>query len=180
MNAVPAARRAVLAALSLAIAAPLFHGQIADALVVRGDEALYRARPPQALQYYRRALWFDPDSAPAVDRFAFVAMSLHDAPSLAAAAVVASRYLVRHRDDVVVRMDRAMAYRALGARREALADFAAVGLATGDARAFAFAGDEAWRLGELQLARTFWRRALILSPGMPIAVHGLARLERVR
>ncbi|MBV8489399.1 MAG: hypothetical protein JO199_02625, partial [Candidatus Eremiobacteraeota bacterium] len=93
MNAIPLHRRVALAAGSLLIAAVLFRPQIADALVVRGDEALYRAQPRQALAYYGRALWFDRGSATAVDRFAFLAASLHDAQDLRSAVAFASSYL---------------------------------------------------------------------------------------
>lgn len=169
-------RRCVLAACALALSALIFRSQIADALVVRGDEALYRSRTRDALAYYSRAVWFDRDSGVAVDRFAFVAMASRDAVALPIAVAIASGYLRRHGRDGVVLMDRAMAYRTLGDARAALTDFIAAANAQKDARAYAFAGDEARRTGDRHLARTMWRAALALSPGLPIAAHGLARL----
>ena len=171
----PIAARVRAAGVALGISALLLHGQIADALVVRGDEQLYRARPARALTYYRRAVWFDRANGTAVDRFSFVAMTLRDVPAMREGIALASRYLAHRADDAVVRMDRAMAYRVLGDGRRALADFSIVARQTNDARAYAFAGEEAASLGERGAAEAFWRAALALWPGMPLAVHGRLR-----
>lgn len=66
--------RLFLAALSLSIAFALFHVQLADALIVRGDDLLIQNAYSGAAQRYSRALWFNPLSEVAVDRFMFVAL----------------------------------------------------------------------------------------------------------
>jgi tetratricopeptide (TPR) repeat protein len=168
-------RRTVLAALGVGIAAALLRPQLADALVVRGDEFLYRGDPARSLEFYRRALVADPDDGAAVDRFAFAATSLRDRAALAEAIGRACDYLRRHPEDTAVRMDRAMAYRRFGDARRALADFALVGARTADPRALTFAGFEARGLGESNLARRFWRSAVAVRPRFPAAVRALER-----
>ena len=168
-------RRLLCAGVALAIAFALFRSQIADGLVVRGDESLYRADSSSALGYYSRALAFDADSAAAVDRYAFVAAMLREPRDLRAAVAICSRYLTRHGRDSVVRMDRAMAERSLGDHRRAFDDFRTVGQATSNAAAFAFAGSEAAKLRRRDLADPMWRSALRLAPGFPIALHALRR-----
>jgi tetratricopeptide (TPR) repeat protein len=168
-------RRTLLALTGVAISALLLRPQISDALVVRGDEFLYRSLPSRALAYYGRALAVDGDDAAAADRFAFVSMMLRDRAALNESLRVTSAYLIRHPEDSVVRMDRAMAYRAAGIPRGALDDFALVGARTGDARALTFAGYAADGLGERSLARRFWRAAIGSQPGFPPAVHALER-----
>jgi tetratricopeptide (TPR) repeat protein len=168
-------RRIALALLGIAIAAWILRPQISDALVVRGDEFLYRADAPSALRYYRRALGVDEDDGAAADRFAFVAAMLRDPGANAEALRETSAYLQRHPDDTIVRMDRAMAYRAAGISRAALADFSLVGARTNDPRAFTFAGYAAERSGDAALARRLWRAALALQPGFVAAKRALER-----
>jgi tetratricopeptide (TPR) repeat protein len=168
-------RRTALALVGIAIAACILRPQISDALVVRGDEFLYRAEPGRALEYYRRAFLVDDDDAAAVDRFAFVASMRHDPRANAEALRETSAYLGRHPGDATVRMDRAMAYRAAGLMRGALADFSLVGAWTGDPRAYTFAGYAALRSGNTPLARRLWRAALTLQPGFVAAKRALDR-----
>jgi tetratricopeptide (TPR) repeat protein len=168
-------RRTALALLGIAAAACILRPQISDALVVRGDEFLYRADPRRALDYYRRALAVDADDGAAADRFAFVAAMIRDPRADAEALRETSVYLQRHPDDAVVRMDRAMAYRAAGISGAALADFSLVGALTGDPRAFTFAGYAAVRRGDARLARRMWHAALALQPRFVAAKHALER-----
>ncbi len=168
-------RRAIVVAVALSLSAWLFRSQVAGAIALRGDEWLLRGRPGVALAYYRRAIWVDPLCAVAVDRFAFVATTTHDRATMTEAAAYATRFLDEQPHDTVVRLDRAMAWRALGRAREALEDFVAVARSGGDARAFAFAGVEASDLGERALARSLWRSALRSWPRMPLAAHALAK-----
>lgn len=172
-----AVRRASVAALGIGIAAVILRPQIADALVVRGDEYLYRSQDARALRYYARALAIDADDGAAADRFAFAAMLSRDPQAIAASLRETSAYLARHPEDATVRMDRAMAYRAAGQLPAALADFALAGAQTGDARALAFAGFTAERLRERALARRYWRAALSARPGFLPARRALARLR---
>ncbi len=168
-------RRIALALLGIAAAAWILRPQISDALVVRGDEFLYRADGRRALEYYRRALTVDGDDEAAADRFAFVAALLRDRGANDEALRETSAYLQRHPDDAIVRMDRAMAYRAAGLSRAALADFSVVGARTSDPRAFTFAGYAAERSGDRPLARRLWRAALALQPGFIAAERALER-----
>jgi tetratricopeptide (TPR) repeat protein len=168
-------RRLELALAGIAISAFVLHGQLADALVVRGDECLYRAHPELALRYYRRAIRIDSGDGVAIDRLLFVAMTLHDRATLRDGIRSASRYLLSRPYDSAVRFDRAMAYRATGDQEKALGDFADVGRRTRDARALAFAGFAAQTVGQFSRARHFWRLALALAPGFPAAAHALGR-----
>jgi tetratricopeptide (TPR) repeat protein len=165
----------MLAVLAVGIAAAIVRPQLADALVVRGDEYLYRSQPSRALAYYARAMTIDADDGAAADRFAFVAMMLHEGSALDEAVRETSAYLSRHPDDAVVRMDRAMAFRAAGASQAALADFSLAGARTGDPVALTFAGYAAERLGERGLARRLWRSASAVRPGFAPAVRALER-----
>lgn len=180
MSEIPVWRRFALAAIALGIAAWVVRGQVADALVTRGDEWLYRAMPGRALQYYRRAVWLDAGDAAAVDRFAFAAALLRDGRESEESIAFSTAYIARHPGDAVVRMDRAMAERAIGQTRRALADFAAVGMEKHDPRALVFAGHAARMLGERSYARDLLIAALALQPDMPAARHELARAEAKR
>ena len=100
---------------------------------------------------------------------------LRDRTTLAESLSETSAYLQSHPGDNVVRMDRAMTYRAAGDANGALADFALAGTRTGDARALTFAGYAAERLRERSLARRFWRAALAAQPGFPSALRALER-----
>jgi tetratricopeptide (TPR) repeat protein len=168
-------RRTALALVGIGVAALILRPQISDALVVRGDEFLYRAEPGRALEYYRRAFEVDGDDGAAVDRFAFVASMRRDPRTNAEALRETSAYLERHPGDTTVRMDRAMTYRAAGIMRGALADFSLVGAWTGDPRAYTFAGYAALRCGDASLARRLWRAALTLQPGFAAAKRALRR-----
>lgn len=180
MKALPLHRRLVLTAVAIAIAGVIVRGQLADALVVRGDEFLYRARPSTALRYYRRALWFDARSGIAVDRFLFVALTTRTADALHAGIAIASNYLTRNPRDDVVLMDRAMAYRAVGRPELALADFESVGERRKDSRALTFAGFAAQAVGQTARARVLWKAALSVAPGFPPAKRALERAESER
>jgi tetratricopeptide (TPR) repeat protein len=170
-------RRLLLATTGIAVAAVALRGSVADALVVRGDEFLYKGSQARALRYYGRALWMDPLDGTAVDRVAFVATMSGNADDLRNAIRMASEYLVLVPQDDRVRMDRAMAYRRVGEKARALSDFAIVGRRDKDARALTFAGFAAADLGELQCARAFWMAALSLAPEFPAPRHALERSE---
>ncbi|HVA34434.1 MAG TPA: hypothetical protein VNG31_09815 [Candidatus Baltobacteraceae bacterium] len=177
MSDIPTWRRVALAAIALAVSGWLLRGQIADGLVVRGDEMLYRGAVSAALTYYRRAMLLDPGDGAAVDRFAFFAMNTHDGAKLRESVAIASRYLQDHPGDDVVRMDRAMAYRSLADNRDALPDFARIGKRAGDARALTFAGYCALALGQRHRAVGLLRDAVALAPSLPAARDALMRLE---
>lgn len=101
-------RRFTLCALALSVAGSLFRPQLADALVARGDELLYRNQPVAAEVHYARAVALDPDSGVAADRFVFTAMRQHTPAALARAFGAATAYLKRHPGDPAVLTDRAL------------------------------------------------------------------------
>lgn len=118
-------RRFVIALGALTCAALLFRGQVGDALVMRGDDYVYRGERAQALERYRRAMLVAPFAGTAVDRYVFVSMQMQTARSIASAVEVATRYLASHPDDVAVRTDRALCYLHAHRYASASADFLA-------------------------------------------------------
>ena len=168
-------RRFALASTGLAISAALLRGQLADALVTRGDEFLYRARPTEALKYYVRALTVDSTDAIAIDRLLFVSQLVRSREGTESGIRLATHYLRAHPEDDVLRMDRAMALRADGRHADALADFERVGKSVRDGRALTFAGFEADALGWRKDAVSLWRAAEKQAPGLPAPRHALQR-----
>jgi tetratricopeptide (TPR) repeat protein len=116
-------RRVAVAVIALAIAALIFRPQIADALVARGDDLLYKNARDRALLHYARALAFDPASGTAADRYVFVSMERHTRASLGDALAVANAYLRSHPGDSSVLNDRALCYLVLRQYRNAARDF---------------------------------------------------------
>ncbi|MGB8519184.1 MAG: hypothetical protein WCD38_03385 [Candidatus Tumulicola sp.] len=168
------ARRVALAAAAVAVSGILLRGQVADALVVRGDEFLYRSNSKAALRYYRRALRFDANNTVALDRVLFVSTLLRNRTQMRDAVERSTGYLDRRPDDDAIRMDRAMACRALGDASTAAADFAIAGYRTRDARALALAGFASRTVADERAAVRLFRAALVLAPKMPAALHALA------
>jgi tetratricopeptide (TPR) repeat protein len=178
MNEIPIARRIALALTGIVISAYLLRPQVSEALVIRGDERLYRGSAVDALGYYRRAIVTDPLDAAAIDRFAFGAVSLRTPALVRDAIELSSRYLRRRPDDDVVRMDRAMAFRLLRDWRHAADDFARVGERDRDATALTFAGYAAEALRDEKRAAALWREALAVDPGFRAARRALNAPER--
>jgi tetratricopeptide (TPR) repeat protein len=172
-------RRAAVAAFAVAIAAWILRPSLAAALVVRGDEQLYRAQPSLALGYYARALRIDPGNSVAVDRFLFVALSLRRPTAIDAGIDFASEYL-RTIDDDTVRFDRALAYRVRGSAAKALADFERIGTHRQDATALTFAGLLAEKLNRRAVAIALLNQALAVSPHWFPAERALQRLVTQR
>jgi tetratricopeptide (TPR) repeat protein len=175
-----ASRRAVLTLAALTVSVLLLRAQLADALVVRGDEFLYRSQPDRALRYYSRALALDALSARALDRFLFVATTSRNRLAMRDGIVRATAYLASHPEDDVILMDRAMAFRATRDFDRAASDFAVVGFQDRDARALTFAGFSAFAAGQLARATRLWRAALAVQPKFPPARHALERLDEAR
>lgn len=173
MREIPIARRIVLALTGVVMSGYLLRPQISQALVIRGDERLYRGSPADALTYYRRAIAADPLDGSATDRFAFGAVSLREPALVRDAIELSSQYLRRRPDDDVVRMDRAMAFRLLRDWRDAADDFARVGERERDATALTFAGYAAKALHEQKRATAFWQQALTVDPSFRAARHAL-------
>jgi tetratricopeptide (TPR) repeat protein len=160
VSEIPLGRRIALALIGIVASGYLLRPQISQALVVRGDERLYRGSATEALGYYRRAIETDPLDGSAVDRFAFSAVSLRKPMLVRDAIELSSQYLRRRPDDDVVRMDRAMAFRLLGNWKNAADDFARVGKRERDVTALTFAGYAARALHDDKRATALWREAL--------------------
>lgn len=151
----------------------LLRAQLSAALVVRGDDLLYRSEEARALSFYRRALVLDPDNAAAADRYVFLEMLRRRRIGLRAGVRVASAFIDRHRQNAVLLMDRALCERLLSQNRAAEEDFLRAGHLKRDSRALVFAGYEALRLGRRAQARAFWREALAFRRNYPPALRAL-------
>jgi tetratricopeptide (TPR) repeat protein len=171
------ARRFGVVVLALLAAAVLLRAQVADALVVRGDDLLYQNRRDAALVHYARALTIDPQSATAADRYIFVQMERHTEPALAEALSEASRYLGRHASDVEILADRAMCYLRTGRYTEASKDFARAGRLAKQPRFYVFAGWAAKRAHDGGAARRLWHAALALDSGYGPALAALRTMH---
>lgn len=176
MSEISIGRRIALALTGVVVSGYLLRPQISEALVVRGDERLYRGSAMEAIGYYHRAIEADPLDAAAVDRFVFGAVSLRNRNVVRTAIDLASQYLRRRPNDDTVRMDRAMAFRLLGDPGRAAEDFERVGVRRRDATALTFAGYAASALHQPSRAAALWREALSIDPGFRAARHALRRI----
>lgn len=127
-------RRFVCAALSLGVAALLFRGPLAAAVVTRGDDALRNGDAATALRSYRKALAIDPGSAVAADRLAFELALHHRRADAEAAVALAGRALDRHPADAALLADRAFAELVLSRWAAARDDFRRAGALARDPR----------------------------------------------
>jgi tetratricopeptide (TPR) repeat protein len=166
-------RRFAVSFVALLLCARLFHAQISDALVARGDAFLQTGQAARAERYYGRAVWWDRDSQVAADRFAFVGFQLRTPAALDAAIAVASTGLRRSPKDWQLRLDRALCLQAKGDLVSARADFAAAAEIRRDPRLLHFAGWAALRSGDPHAARRYWRAALRIDPSFLPAAAAL-------
>jgi tetratricopeptide (TPR) repeat protein len=164
------------ATVAIACAALLFRGQLADALVTRGDDAFRNGDIPAALRAYQRAVTLDPRSLVAADRLAFFLALRHDPHSAARSIDVATLALAR-RSDAALYADRAFAEMELRRWNSAEHDFARAGALAHDARYDHLAGRMALRCGDRMRARTFALRALHVDPGFTPARALVRALE---
>lgn len=157
-------RRFAIVATALLFAACLFRSQMAQSLVIRGDDYLYQGRVPEAQERYERALAFDNRSEAAADRFVFVLMERHTMTSLERGIRNATEFLRAQPNDVTLLTDRGLCY--LVARQYAAArrDFARAAAISGSASDLVFAGWAARRAGDRVGARRLWHRALQEDP----------------
>jgi tetratricopeptide (TPR) repeat protein len=149
---------------ALALAGWLFAPQIADGLVVRGDDFMYRNAPKEAMRRYERALLIDNRNAAAADRIAFVGMQMRTPQSLRRAVNVATAYLANRPNDAVILADRALCYLIERRYAPALTDFQRAGTLQRDPRYFVFAGWAASHEHDRRHARALWRMALAIDP----------------
>jgi tetratricopeptide (TPR) repeat protein len=164
MTAIPLWRRIALAALTLVASTVLFHGQVASAVVTRGDDAMRNGDRAAALRYYGRALALDPASSRAADRFAFLLAIRHAPGDARTAVVIATLALAHSPDDPALLADRGFAEQRLRRWPAARDDFARAGAQARDARYDHLAGRVALHLGDRRGARQLFERALTLDP----------------
>jgi tetratricopeptide (TPR) repeat protein len=158
------ARRSVLAGCALALAFLFFRGQLATAIVTRGDDALRSGDVVDAIRLYDRATRIDPRSSVAADRLAFY-LALRPARARAErAGGVAPRALAAGAADSALFADRAFAGVQLRAWRNAERDFAAAGTLAHDARYEHFAGRMALHRGDRRAAAHYAQLALAYEP----------------
>lgn len=174
----PVIRRFCTALAAVAASCVLFRAQIAEALVVRGDEYLYANHPQAALERYRRASIADPDFEPAADRYVFVSLEMHTRSSLREGMRVATEYLAHNPDDPALLADRALCLLRAGRYRSARADFERSARFAPAPQTLIFAGWVALRSGDKRAARAFWNRALLEDPRSSAARVALARVPR--
>ena len=170
-----AVRRLAVAAAALLLAAALLHGQVALALVYRGDDALARANLRGAATYYQRARLLDPQSTLVSDRLAFAAFLANDARAMRAALGWLDDAISRYPADTQARSDRVLLEMRLRERDRAAQDWAFIGARNRDARALAFAGILYRRAGQCGEARTLMVRALKFDPKLLFARRSLGR-----
>ncbi len=172
----PQAARNVLASLvAIALTIALLHAQLASVMITRGDDMLYQSKPASAIRFYERALLFDPGNATAMDRYAFVSMTMHRRDLLRLAVRKMNAFLQGSRMNAVLVLDRALCERALGRYATAERDFVTAGVFGHDARAFVFAGYAALHVGSRQRAHLWWQLALGVRGGYVPALRALAR-----
>ena len=172
------ARRFGVAILALLCAGIAFRAQIAQALVIRGDDYLYRGDRGAAVERYRRALLVAPSDETAADRYVFVTMQEQTPSAFARAVAVASRYLRTHGHSAAVYADRALCFLHMRRYRRAERDFARAARLARDANDYVFAGWAADRGGSPVRAAAYWHEALVIAPGYAPAKLALSDLNR--
>jgi Flp pilus assembly protein TadD len=177
MSEISLGRRCVIAGVSLLIAACLFRGQLASALVTRGDDALRNGARTAAITYYSRAAWIAPTAHDPADRLAFLLATSHRQTDALAAVAVASKALSTTGDDAALLADRGLAQERLGRWTSAERDFRRAGAVGRDARYDHLAGRIALRLGRTHDARRLFELALVHDPSFGPARFALAGLR---
>jgi tetratricopeptide (TPR) repeat protein len=154
----------------------LFHAQIADALVTRGDDALRVGDVNGAVRSYERAHLLDPASTVASDRLAFRLALLHD-PVAARRAIRVATAALTHGPNLALFADRAFGELQLRRFADAEHDFAAAGTMGGDPRYDHLAARAALHCGDRDAAIRLAHRALAADPSFQPARALLRRLE---
>lgn len=159
-QSIQTSRRAILASTGIFAGALLMHAQLADALIVRGDQLSVAGNRSHAAAMYRRALLLDPGNPTAVDRTVFEAILSHRRVALREAVSTANAYLERNPGDDAIRNDEALALQVEGRFAEAEAEFERVGHDRHDAQAMTFAGLDALHRGDRRSARRLFGGAV--------------------
>lgn len=173
---IPPVRRFAVALCSLVCAAVLFRGQVASALVTRGDDVLRAGDVDGAVRAYARATQLDAASAVAADRLAFFLLVRRSAGDAARAYAVADTTLAAVPHEPALLADRAFAAQRLGRWRAAQRDFAAAAEGAHDPRYAHLAARVALRRRDRTAARAHLRRALAMDAAYAPARALLARL----
>jgi tetratricopeptide (TPR) repeat protein len=171
-------RRFVLALASVACAGVLFHGNVAAALVTRGDDQGRAGDADAAVRSYARAIRLDPRSAVAADRLAFTLLVRRRRGDAARALAVADGALRSVPGEPSLLADRAFAAERLGRWRAAERDFAAAAAAAHDPRYAHLAARMAERAHDAVRTRAHLRDALALDARYAPARALLARILR--
>jgi tetratricopeptide (TPR) repeat protein len=178
VSALSRPRRFAVAAAALACAAVLFRGEVATALVTRGDDSLRAGDVDAAVRAYTRAVTIDPRSATAADRLAFFLLMRRREGDARRALATAVGALRARPDDPALLADRGFAAQRLGRWREAERSFAAAAIAARDPRYAHFAARMAQRAHDPVEARRQFLAALALDPAYGparAALRGSAR-----
>jgi len=177
MSHMTRARRLLLSGVALGMAFALFHGQLAAAVVTRGDDALRGGDVDTAIRLYGRAVALDPHFIVASDRLAFRLALRHERDGALAAVAIASRALAAGAIEPALFVDRAFAELQLHAWRDAERDFDRAGTLAHDPRYEHFAGRMALRAGNRTAAKYYAQRALADDPTFAPARAMLRTLE---
>jgi len=178
VNALSVPRRIAIAVVSLGLAAIAFHGNVADALVTRGDERLGSGDIDGALRSYDRALHIDPRSAVAADRFAFFLLLRREPGDAERALQVTSDALRGAPRSTELLVDRGLAAARLGRWGSALRAFGAAAAVSRDPRFAHLAARMATHLRDLAAVRRYLNEALRFDPRYGPARAALRKLTR--
>jgi len=174
---VPLVRRLVIPLLSIPIAGLLFHAQLSDGLVIRGDGEFQAGDMRGANKFYQRARWFDGDSSAAAERITTLGIMSHSATYIHSALAVADYELAHQPGDTIVRQNRAILLQKIGQGDRAYADFRLIALQTKNPAIVEYAARDAERHHQYQIARRFYARALQIDPTLASARAAIARLD---